>query len=74
MCGLKHVKINFLAYEKEVTPFVGVWIETRVVLKEPITGFVTPFVGVWIETREMQSLSLQNKVTPFVGVWIETFW
>ena len=36
--------------EQNVTPFVGVWIET---LHKPISGAlnsVTPFVGVWIET------------------------
>ena len=34
----------------QVTPFVGVWIETRQrrMRRMPLT--VTPFVGVWIET------------------------
>ena len=34
----------------EVTPFVGVWIETSRVKKSLFIVFVTPFVGVWIET------------------------
>ena len=34
----------------QVTPFVGVWIETYKVSREILTDAVTPFVGVWIET------------------------
>ena len=33
-----------------VTPFVGVWIETREYYIKKIEIEVTPFVGVWIET------------------------
>ena len=35
---------------QKVTPFVGVWIETAVLLSSPRKSGVTPFVGVWIET------------------------
>ena len=35
----------------EVTPHVGVWIETGKEIREDENGFVTPHVGVWIETR-----------------------
>ena len=35
---------------KNVTPFVGVWIETPQPEPEPQPKPVTPFVGVWIET------------------------
>ena len=34
----------------DVTPFVGVWIETIVPLWNGKKHKVTPFVGVWIET------------------------
>ena len=34
----------------EVTPFVGVWIETENGQKDSLKSLVTPFVGVWIET------------------------
>ena len=50
VCGLK------LAYQKicndhyQVTPFVGVWIETFPSGETPDKPYVTPFVGVWIET------------------------
>ena len=33
-----------------VTPFVGVWIETVLMLLMILESEVTPFVGVWIET------------------------
>ena len=39
------IKINAL-----VTPFVGVWIETRPFPFSMTLQIVTPFVGVWIET------------------------
>ena len=51
MCGLK---LNFLRHdivETEVTPFVGVWIETPPYCARGSTDVVTPFVGVWIETE-----------------------
>ena len=34
----------------KVTPFVGVWIETRRWILQTLVTCVTPFVGVWIET------------------------
>ena len=34
-----------------VTPYVGVWIETYYVAIDTMRGIVTPYVGVWIETR-----------------------
>ena len=56
----------------EVTPFVGVWIET-ILQAATLKGWqVTPFVGVWIETRCRPSMPKPPPVTPFVGVWIET--
>ena len=33
-----------------VTPYVGVWIETYVRVKQYQADAVTPYVGVWIET------------------------
>ena len=56
-----------------VTPFVGVWIETRKLKIERAMVPVTPFVGVWIETRQSTGQKNARRVTPFVGVWIETF-
>ena len=37
-----------------VTPFVGVWIETILNLRESSGMQVTPFVGVWIETQDYE--------------------
>ena len=56
----------------EVTPFVGVWIETSGAYKKITICLVTPFVGVWIETVDADIQSIERNVTPFVGVWIET--
>ena len=56
----------------EVTPFVGVWIETYYALNNTHKLPVTPFVGVWIETARPRPLRNLTPVTPFVGVWIET--
>ena len=33
-----------------VTPYVGVWIETDLIVIRGCTHVVTPYVGVWIET------------------------
>ena len=40
-----------------VTPFVGVWIETILILLIKWIIIVTPFVGVWIETAKIKSYS-----------------
>ena len=55
-----------------VTPFVGVWIETRISRGMSRAIRVTPFVGVWIETANHEHKKNGKPVTPFVGVWIET--
>ena len=49
VCGLKQ-EITQYASLYCVTPFVGVWIETRRVKRKVPQALVTPFVGVWIET------------------------
>ena len=51
VCGLKPCNQRYSKSLYDVTPFVGVWIETlsRIALRLAFT--VTPFVGVWIETH-----------------------
>ena len=57
----------------EVTPCVGVWIETMgIPLLKANVAKVTPCVGVWIETTNGSYPSGHTAVTPCVGVWIET--
>ena len=51
VCGLKHVILYLYGVGHEVTPFVGVWIETFFFGLTVLPRAVTPFVGVWIETR-----------------------
>ena len=72
VCGLK-LPCQSKSYEpKNVTPYVGVWIET-VVFTSPVSTYpVTPYVGVWIETVRIISMTSLFQVTPYVGVWIET--
>ena len=38
-------------YGVEVTPRVGVWIETDIIIECLCSHDVTPRVGVWIETQ-----------------------
>ena len=50
VCGLKLRSNHEGMVAHDVTPFVGVWIETPHQGLRPRPGYVTPFVGVWIET------------------------
>ena len=50
VCGLKLISSYHSIGITEVTPFVGVWIETTDGESTPPSSGVTPFVGVWIET------------------------
>ena len=50
VCGLKLNLLWHNIIETEVTPFVGVWIETADICTCRNCTRVTPFVGVWIET------------------------
>ena len=57
----------------EVTPYVGVWIETVCRCRAGRCTDVTPYVGVWIETGKIRMIWIRRRVTPYVGVWIETY-
>ena len=50
VCGLKLIIIIRIIKKNGVTPFVGVWIETKGDKSLAGNYLVTPFVGVWIET------------------------
>ena len=50
VCGLKQTKLLCRRRVPNVTPFVGVWIETPYLVRLSPESTVTPFVGVWIET------------------------
>ena len=49
VCGLKH-RQGFQFLVRQVTPCVGVWIETPPRWCSTRSPVVTPCVGVWIET------------------------
>ena len=73
VCGLKLFATAGTVHGNIVTPCVGVWIETLVLLCFFLSFWVTPCVGVWIETSTGLFSHLQAiSVTPCVGVWIET--
>ena len=56
--------VTFILLCAQVTPFVGVWIETLDLLICLVKKYVTPFVGVWIETKECgQHLHGHNRHT-----------
>ena len=50
VCGLKHRFQTTCYGRNDVTPCVGVWIETLLQLQGLSQNNVTPCVGVWIET------------------------
>ena len=66
-------KVSDLATKNiEVTPFVGVWIETEKVkfLVEPVRSHPSWVCG--LKHLLDDNLVYPLLVTPFVGVWIET--
>ena len=71
VCGLKHGHGERLPFY-DVTPCVGVWIETVKTEQQSSKEIVTPCVGVWIETHILTRGAYPEMVTPCVGVWIET--
>ena len=73
VCGLKHYLQNRGKRHHQVTPYVGVWIETLPANRKQNISGVTPYVGVWIETDLADFDRHIEKVTPYVGVWIETY-
>ena len=50
VCGLKQIKTIRYRNIANVTPYVGVWIETQRIHRHESRSKVTPYVGVWIET------------------------
>ena len=74
VCGLKH-KLSLRDMKiKNVTPFVGVWIETPGGEAWYMDRLSHPS---WVCGLKLSSAfycsNKERRVTPFVGVWIETF-
>ena len=57
VCGLKLDVCFSHRMLPNVTPFMGVWIETDLKAKGWEDFDVTPFMGVWIETKTALKLS-----------------
>ena len=52
---------------KQVTPCMGVWIETVAALRQAYAAQVTPCMGVWIETWSTHTFETFTKSHP---VWV----
>ena len=50
VCVLKLILQEAVLWKRKVTPYMGVWIETRPQIKQMLTNLVTPYMGVCIET------------------------
>ena len=50
VCGLKLCCKGMQAWFRDVTPCMGVWIETVDTSSGQVDASVTPCMGVWIET------------------------
>mgnify|MGYP004542850293 CR=1 FL=1 len=72
VCGLKLDDAESFGMKKDVTPCMGVWIETRCRCRCWYCPLVTPCMGVWIETVCRAACEPLPWVTPCMGVWIET--
>ena len=70
VCGLK-LYLPFFYLYRQVTPHVGVWIETDMLSWVVLTSVSHPM---WVcgLKRKHNRLSYHYSVTPHVGVWIET--
>ena len=72
VCGLKPGTVDAEQREYYVTPFVGVWIETWIVIFAEDIAESHPS---WVCGLKLSAIECRGKkegVTPFVGVWIET--
>ena len=63
VCGLKLLPDPSSLGLSHVTPFVGVWIETKTNGRHLIFRPVTPFVGVWIELGYLLVTPCPNRGT-----------
>ena len=68
---IETTSVRPVPYVVQVTPHVGVWIETRLQESDAIEESHSPCGSVdW--NLQAVSCGLQKIVTPHVGVWIET--
>ena len=63
VCGLKHYRQSYV-HCLEVTPCVGVWIETSMHRFLQLHLLVTPCVGVWIETYNARIVKILHESHP----------
>ena len=58
--------------EDDVTPCVGVWIETMIASNNTGKAASHPAWVCGLKHKKAKKASMRVKVTPCVGVWIET--
>ena len=66
VCGLKP-NLDCIIMMLQVTPCMGVWIETLKVCANLCAWRVTPCMGVWIETPYLCTFAARKKSHP---VWV----
>ena len=72
MCGLKQEEDIQVLRVSEVTPCMGVWIETHKAQQASYEAMSHP---VWVCGLKHDRIKIDNRadvVTPCMGVWIET--
>ena len=67
VCGLKPVFRFCVRRSCDVTPCMGVWIETAEARRQVRSRRVTPCMGVWIETLSLTPLLVKAASHP---VWV----
>ncbi len=74
VCGLKQLAVTKADGAADVTPFVGVWIETRSSYTTYSEEGSHPSWVCGLKLIVHLNKLISCQVTPFVGVWIETTW
>ena len=71
-CGLKPQNHIDELDEARVTPYVGVWIETRMPCARRVLDQSLLMWECGLKPLEWDKMNQTERVTPYVGVWIET--
>ena len=71
VCGLKPFRSLYLSSTRPVAPYVGVWIETEVMIWV-VSRICRTLCGCVDWNKSASTLLRSSSVAPYVGVWIET--
>ena len=56
---------------KDVSPYIGEWIEITALSACAFADNVSPYIGEWIEIIFDYRTLKSNNVSPYIGEWIE---